>query len=42
MTKELPLERWARNAGMMTIPGGTTQIHQLIIGRELTGLRTLA
>ena len=35
-------ERAARNARMMTIPDGTTQIHQAIIGRELTGLRTFA
>jgi alkylation response protein AidB-like acyl-CoA dehydrogenase len=41
LTKELS-ERWARNARMMTIPGGTTQIHHLIIGRELTCLRALA
>ncbi len=39
LTKEFPLERWARDARMLTIPDGTTQIHQLIIGRELVGLR---
>jgi alkylation response protein AidB-like acyl-CoA dehydrogenase len=42
LTKEFPLEAWARDARMMTIPDGTTQIHQLIIGRELTGLRSFA
>jgi alkylation response protein AidB-like acyl-CoA dehydrogenase len=42
LTKEFPLESWARNARTMTIPDGTTQIHPLIIGRELTGLRAFA
>jgi hypothetical protein len=27
---------------MLTIPDGTTQIHQLIIGRELVGVRAFA
>ncbi len=39
LTKEAPLERWARDARMLTLPDGTTQIQQLIIGRELVGLR---
>jgi len=42
LTKEAPLERWARDARMLTIPDGTTQIHQLIIGRELVGMRAFA
>ena len=42
LTKEFPLEAWARDARMLTIPDGTTQIHQLIIGRELVGLRAFA
>jgi alkylation response protein AidB-like acyl-CoA dehydrogenase len=42
LTKEAPLERWVRDARMLTIPDGTTQIHQLIIGRELVGLRAFA
>jgi alkylation response protein AidB-like acyl-CoA dehydrogenase len=42
LTKEAPLESWARDARMLTIPDGTTQIHQLIIGRELVGLRAFA
>ena len=42
LTREFPLESWARDARMLTIPDGTTQIHQLIIGRELTGLRSFA
>jgi len=36
--KEFPLERHFRNARMLTIPDGTTQINQLIIGRNLLGL----
>jgi alkylation response protein AidB-like acyl-CoA dehydrogenase len=39
LAKEAPLEGWARDARMLTLPDGTTQIHQLIIGRELVGLR---
>jgi alkylation response protein AidB-like acyl-CoA dehydrogenase len=39
LTREAPLEGWARDARMLTVPDGTTQIHQLIIGRELVGLR---
>ena len=42
LTKEAPLERWARDARMLTIPDGTTQLHQLIIGRELVGMRAFA
>jgi alkylation response protein AidB-like acyl-CoA dehydrogenase len=38
LTKECPAERYFRDARMLTIPDGTTQIHQLVIGRELTGL----
>ena len=38
----LRVERWARDARMLTIPDGTTQIHQLIIGRELVGMRAFA
>jgi alkylation response protein AidB-like acyl-CoA dehydrogenase len=42
LTKEFPLERWARDARMLTMPDGTTQIHQLIIGRELLGVRAFS
>jgi alkylation response protein AidB-like acyl-CoA dehydrogenase len=38
LTKECAAERYFRDARMLTIPDGTTQIHQLVIGRELTGL----
>jgi alkylation response protein AidB-like acyl-CoA dehydrogenase len=42
LTKEFPVERWARDARMLTMPDGTTQIHELIIGRELLGLRAFS
>lgn len=38
LTREFPLERHFRDARMLTVPDGTTQINQLIIGRELLGL----
>lgn len=38
VTREFPVERHLRNARMLTIPDGTTQINQLIVGRELTGV----
>ena len=38
LAKEFSVERYFRNARMLTIPDGTTQINQLIIGRKLTGI----
>jgi alkylation response protein AidB-like acyl-CoA dehydrogenase len=38
ITKEFAVERHFRNARLLTIPDGTTQINQLIIGRNLLGL----
>jgi alkylation response protein AidB-like acyl-CoA dehydrogenase len=38
LTTEFPVERYFRNARLLTIPDGTTQINQLIIGRKLTGI----
>lgn len=38
ITTEFPVERHFRNARMLSIPDGTTQINQLIIGRKLTGI----
>jgi alkylation response protein AidB-like acyl-CoA dehydrogenase len=38
LTKESGIERHFRNARMLTIPDGTTQINRLVIGRELTGI----
>jgi alkylation response protein AidB-like acyl-CoA dehydrogenase len=41
LTKECHAERYFRDARMQTIPDGTTQIHKLIIGRELVGISAL-
>jgi alkylation response protein AidB-like acyl-CoA dehydrogenase len=38
ISKDFSVERYYRNSRMLTIPDGTTQINQLIIGRNLTGL----
>ncbi|WP_077213209.1 acyl-CoA dehydrogenase family protein [Bacillus dakarensis] len=38
LTSEFPLERLYRSARILPIPEGTTQIQQLIMGRELTGI----
>lgn len=38
LTSEYPLERYFRDARMLTVPDGTTQINQLVIGREILGL----
>lgn len=38
ITKEFPVERHFRNARMLTIPDGTTQINQLIMGKNITGI----
>ncbi len=42
LTTAFPLEQWARDARMITLPDGTTQIQQLIVGRELVGLRAFS
>jgi alkylation response protein AidB-like acyl-CoA dehydrogenase len=38
ISREFPLERHYRSARLLTIPDGTTQINQLILGRALTGI----
>jgi acyl-CoA dehydrogenase len=38
VTSEFLVEKLAREAMIMTIPEGTSQIQQLIIGRALTGV----
>jgi alkylation response protein AidB-like acyl-CoA dehydrogenase len=38
ISREFPVERHFRNARMLTIPDGTTQINHLIIGRSVTGI----
>jgi len=37
LSDEYPIERYFRDARMMTIPDGTTEIQKLIVGRELLG-----
>ena len=41
LTRECAAERYLRDARMLTIPDGTTEIHKLTIGRELTGIDAL-
>lgn len=38
LTREVGAEKLFRDARMLTIPDGTTEIHQLVIGRALTGI----
>ncbi len=38
IAREFGIERHLRNARMLTIPDGTTEINRLIIGRELLGV----
>lgn len=42
LTREYGLEKLFRDARMLTMPEGTTQIQQLIVGRELLGLRAFS
>ena len=37
LSYEYPLERYFRDARMLTIPDGTTEIQKLVVGRELLG-----
>jgi len=37
LSDELPIERYYRDARMMTIPDGTSEIQKLVVGRELLG-----
>jgi len=39
LSEEYPVERLFRDARCYTIPDGTTEIHKLIIGREMLGLK---
>ncbi len=41
LSADSEVQRLFRDARMMTIPDGTTQIHELVIGRALTGLNAL-
>jgi alkylation response protein AidB-like acyl-CoA dehydrogenase len=38
LTKDVLAEKLFRDARMLTIPDGTTEIHKLVIGRALTGI----
>lgn len=38
LTREVGIERLFRDARMLTIPDGTTQIQHLIVGKDLTGM----
>lgn len=42
ITREFPVERHFRNARMLTIPDGTTQINHLIIGKNITDISAFA
>jgi alkylation response protein AidB-like acyl-CoA dehydrogenase len=42
LTEEAGVERFLRDAKMLTIQDGTNEIMKLIVGRELTGLRAFA
>jgi len=39
LSKDYPLERYFRDARIMTIPDGTTEIQKLIVGYELTDMQ---
>ena len=39
LSEEYPVERYFRDARMLTIPDGATEIHKLIVGREVLGMR---
>jgi alkylation response protein AidB-like acyl-CoA dehydrogenase len=41
LATENRVERCLRDARMLTIPDGTTQIQKLIIGRALTGMSAI-
>ena len=38
LTREVEIERLYRDARMLTIPDGTSEIQHLIVGKELTGI----
>ena len=38
LSEDLPLERYFRDARMLTMPDGTTEIQKLIVGREVLGM----
>jgi len=42
LSDEYPVARYFRDARMLTIPDGTTQIQKLVVGRELIGIKAIA
>jgi alkylation response protein AidB-like acyl-CoA dehydrogenase len=42
LSDEYPLARYFRDARMLTIPDGTTEIQKLVVGRELLGIRAIS
>jgi len=38
LSEEYPLERYHRDARVMTIPDGTTEVQNLIVGNETLGM----
>jgi len=38
LSRELDAERYFRDAQMLTVPEGTTQINKLIVARDLLGM----
>ena len=41
LSTEYPLERYFRDARMLTMPDGTTEIQKLMIGREILGISAI-
>jgi alkylation response protein AidB-like acyl-CoA dehydrogenase len=42
LSDEFPVERYFRDARMLTIPDGTTEIQKLIVGREVLGISAIS
>jgi alkylation response protein AidB-like acyl-CoA dehydrogenase len=42
LMEDYPLERYFRDARMLTIPDGTTEIQKLVIGRRLLGISAIS
>ena len=41
LSTEYPLERYFRDARMLTMPDGTTEIQKLMVGREILGISAI-
>jgi alkylation response protein AidB-like acyl-CoA dehydrogenase len=42
LSEQCPMEMYYRDARMLTIPDGTTQIQNPVVGRENIGIKALA